>query len=110
MNDEGCGFIFTINGFENLCNLIKIDYSKKDWAKRNLNLPILSIAGEEDIVIISKKRFNELTRFMKGMGYEKVFTKIYSDKYHDLLHEVNKLQVYKDILNWMDRVNDEKKT
>lgn len=109
-NDEGCGFIFTINGFENLCNLIKIDYSKKDWTKRNLNLPILSIAGEEDIVIISEKRFNELTRFMKRIGYEKVFTKMYSDKYHDLLHEVNKLQVYKDILNWMDRVNSEKKT
>lgn len=84
--------------------------AKKDWTKRNLNLPILSIAGEEDIVIISEKRFNELTRFMKRIGYEKVFAKMYSDKYHDLLHEVNKLQVYKDILNWMDRVNSEKKT
>lgn len=47
---------------------------------------------------------------MKRIGYEKVFAKMYSDKYHDLLHEVNKLQVYKDILNWMDRVNSEKKT
>ncbi len=110
MNDEGCGFIFTVNGFENLCNLIKTDYSKRNWGKRNLSLPILSIAGGDDIVIISNKRFNELTQFIKGIGYEKVSTKIYLDKYHDLLHEVNKLEVYKDILNWMNSILIEKKT
>ncbi|WP_026889327.1 alpha/beta hydrolase [Clostridium beijerinckii] len=110
MNDEGCGFIFTVNGFENLCNLIKTDYSQKSWVKRNLDLPILSIAGGDDIVIISNKRFNELTKFMKRIGYEKISTKIYADKYHDLLHEVNKLEVYKDILDWINSILGEKKT
>src|SRR5471030_2396337 len=38
INDDGCGFIFTINGFENLCNLMSNVYNKKNWIKRNPNL------------------------------------------------------------------------
>lgn len=105
MKDEGCGFIFTINGFENVCTLIRNVYNKKNWVKRNLNLPIYSIAGGEDLIIINEKKFNELTSFMKNIGYKKISSKIYLNKYHDLLHEENKLEVYRDILNWINRVN-----
>lgn len=105
MKDEGCGFIFTINGFENICTLILGVYNKKNWIKRNLKLPIYSIAGDEDLIIINKKKFNDLTSFMKTIGYRRISSKIYVNKYHDLLHEENKLEVYRDILNWINRVN-----
>lgn len=104
-NDEGCGFIFTVNGFDNICTLILNVYNKKNWIKKNINLPIYSIAGEDDVVIIDEKKFNELTNFMKSIGYRRISSKIYLNKYHDLLHEENKLEVYRDILNWINRVN-----
>jgi alpha-beta hydrolase superfamily lysophospholipase len=105
MNDDGCGFIFTINGFENLCVLIHNVYNEKGWIKSNLSLPIFSIAGEDDLIIINRKKFNKLTSFMKRIGYKKIDSKIYLKKYHDLLHEENKLEVYKDILNWINKIS-----
>lgn len=105
MKDEGCGFIFTVNGFDNLCTLILNVYNKKNWIKRNLKLPIYSIAGGEDLIIINEKKFNELTSFIKDLGYKKVSSKIYANKYHDLLHEENKIEVYRDILNWINRAD-----
>lgn len=105
MNDDNCGFIFTINGFDNLCVLIHNVYNEKGWIKTNLSLPIFSIAGEDDLIIINKKRFNKLTGFMKRVGYKKITSKIYLKKYHDLLHEENKLEVYKDILNWINKIS-----
>jgi alpha-beta hydrolase superfamily lysophospholipase len=108
MNDDKCGFIFTINGFDNLCTLILNVYNRKSWIKTNLGLPIFSIAGEDDLIVVNKRRFKKLTNFMKGIGYKRISSKIYLKKYHDLLHEVNKLQVYSDILNWVNKVNAKK--
>ena len=107
-NDEGCGFIFTINGFDNICTLILNVYSKKNWIKKSLNLPILIIAGEDDIVVISQKKFCELIKFLNRIGYRNIESKTYLNKYHDILHEVNKLEVYKDILSWMNNSKTEK--
>ncbi len=102
-NDQRCGFIFTINGFRNLFLLLKRAFKKTGWQIKNANLPILFIAGEKDPVIGEAKSFSKTVDFMKRRGYTKIQSKLYKDKRHELLNEDIRLQVYKDVLEWIEK-------
>ena len=99
-NDPLCGFTFTTSGFMNLFQLLKSAFIKEDWKPQNSSLPIFLIAGEDDPVIQSKQKFNELERFLIDVGYENIKSKLYKDKRHELLNETNKEIIYKDVLDF----------
>lgn len=99
-NDPLCGFTFTTSGFMNLFQLLKSAFIKDDWKPQNSSLPIFLIAGEDDPVIQSKQKFNELERFLIDVGYENIKSKLYKDKRHELLNETNKEIIYKDVLDF----------
>lgn len=101
-NDENCGFIFTLNGFLNLFTLMKDIYNKKNWSLNNKGLPIFFIAGEDDPVIISKKDFKKAYHFLEKLGYQNVKAKLYPEMRHEILNEINKEIVFKDIKEWCD--------
>ena len=99
--DPKCGFIFTTNGFVNLLRLQKAAFEKRNWHVSNPHLPILVIAGEEDPVIRSRKRFEQLIAFLSELGYTNISSKLYEHMRHEILNEEKKLDVYKDILLFM---------
>lgn len=103
-NDENCGFIFTLNGFLNLFTLMKDIYNKKNWNLNNKRLPIFFIAGEDDPVIISKKDFKKAYHFLEKLGYQNVKAKLYPEMRHEILNEINKEIVFKDIKEWCDEI------
>ncbi len=100
-NHESCGFIFTLNGFENVFKIMQNVYDNDRWIVRNPALPILFIAGREDPCIISVKHFKKAVVFMKKVGYQNIMSKLYDGKRHELLNEDNKLEVYQDIMLWL---------
>lgn len=100
--DNRCGFVFNANGFLNLFLLLKKTFDKKGWQVTNEKLPILFIAGEEDPVIGGVKKFNKTVAFLKNRGYHKVESKLYKKKRHELLNEDIRLQVYKEITDWIE--------
>lgn len=101
-DNEKTGFVFTINGFINLFKLMKGAFSKKGWKLKNKNLEILAIAGEDDPVIQNKKKFNNLIQFLRERGYEKISSKMYPNKRHELLNEVGRWGIYQDILDFFN--------
>ena len=46
------------------------------------------------------KKFNELEEFLKEVGYENIKSKLYKDKRHELLNEIDKEIIYKDVLDF----------
>lgn len=100
--DERDGFVFTLNGFITLFSLMKRAYSPKDWQMRNPSAPILFIAGADDPCIISHKKFNEAVDFMRARGYQDVVSKLYPKMRHEILNERGKLEVWSDILGWIE--------
>ena len=100
-NDQLCGFIFTVNGFKNLFNLMKDIYSNKEWKLNNENLPVFFIAGSEDPVIISKRKWNDSQKFLRKIGYKNISGKLYNNLRHEILNEKNNTQVYTDIVNFI---------
>lgn len=101
--DPKCGFLFTLNGFQNLYQLVQNTYSNKKWRKQNLELPIFFIAGDKDPVIGDLSKWMSAYEFLQNeIGYQNVSHKLYKDKRHELLNEDIKEKVYQDILNWIE--------
>ena len=105
-DDELCGFIFTTNGFINLYKLMSQAFRTKDYQVKNKKLNILLIAGEDDPVIQSEKKFKELEIFLKNVGYKNIESKLYKELRHEILNEDEKDIVYNDILNFIERMSD----
>ena len=101
-NDPLCGFIFTTNGSINLLTLQKEAFNADNWHPRNPKLPILVMAGEDDPVIISERKFQELLFFLKKVGYSNLQSKLYKNNRHELLNESNHEKIFEDILKFFD--------
>ena len=96
-----CGFMFTLNGFLNLFNLMKDCYDKKDWKLTNLDLPILFIAGEFDPCIESKEKWLAAQEFLSNVGYTNIKNHLYPNMRHEILLEDNHVDVYNDVLAFL---------
>ena len=101
IKDKRCGYIFTTNGFINLLNLMKDVYSKKNWQLKNKNLKIAFIAGKDDKVIKSEKKWIKSMKFLDKIGYKNIQYKLYPEMKHAILMETKNYKVYKDILKFI---------
>lgn len=96
--DERDGFVFTLNGFETLFELMQRAYNKHGWTVNNPGLPILFIAGADDPCIIDEKHFYKAVNFLRQRGYRDVTSKLYPGMRHEILNEVGKLEVWQDVV------------
>ncbi|MBR1392819.1 MAG: alpha/beta hydrolase [Ruminococcus sp.] len=99
--DEKCGFVFTLNGFENLGKLLWFVSQEKWFSTMRKDLPILLIAGDADPVGDYgegvKKVFNKLISYCCSAR-----VRIYEGARHELLNELNKDEVYDDVLRFIE--------
>ena len=101
-SDEYCGFTFTTDGFEALFYMLNNAYKKK-YKVMNKNMPILLIAGSEDKVIGSKKKFIHLERYLKELGYTDVESEIFDGMRHELISDLNKDEVNEKVLTFIEK-------
>lgn len=101
--DDKCGFPFTLNGYQNLLQLVLDVYDPRGWQLKNPDLPVLFLAGKEDPVIGSPDEFQKTVQSLRDMGYTNVKSKLYPNMRHEILNEVNRRQVYEDIRTFLDK-------
>lgn len=99
--DPLCGFLFTTNGYLHLFQLLKQAFQRQNWHPQNRALPILLIAGEEDPVIQSQRKWMALKQFLRSVGYTHLTSKRYPGKRHELLNEIGKEAIYQDVLAFL---------
>lgn len=102
IEDPGCGFPFTLNGYDTLFSFMKRTYSPKYYNVRNRDLPILFLSGEEDPVMGGKKAFDDAVRFMQDMGYRDVRAKLYPGMRHEILMENERETVCADMAAFIE--------
>jgi len=100
-SDELCGFAFTLNGYKSLMNLMKNAYAKDGWAMNNKNMPIMFISGKGDPCAESEKKWHSAISNMISHGYDNVSGMMYENSRHEILLDVDKDEVYKDVLNFI---------
>ena len=103
-DDPLCGFIFTLNGFDNLFHLLKRTYHDPLDPLVHLNTPILYLAGSKDPVIVNVNKWHQAIDHMRKLGFKQIQAKCYDNARHELLNETNKNNVYEDILQFLKRI------
>lgn len=101
--DEKCNFVFSCNGFSNLLHLVKNAYKKKKYPAKHSDLPIFFMAGADDPVIGSEKKWLEAQQFLRDVGYKNVTGKLYPKMRHEILNELGKEEVYADALAFIEK-------
>lgn len=100
--DLKCNFIFTVSAFNDLFNLT-ILANKKPFINAN-KTPLLFLAGADDPVgNYSKGVLNVIKKYEKNSI---VSHKIYENSRHEILNEINKEEVYEDILEFITSCNN----
>ncbi len=100
-NDPKCHYNFTVNGYENLFNLMKYTYKKRGYKVQNPKLPIHFISGSDDAVLGSDLKWFQSIEFLRDVGYENVSGKLYEGMRHEVLNEIGKEEVFADLLRFI---------
>ena len=100
--DERCGFIFTVNGFKGLFDLIYRLQDPKNFVNIPRQIPVYFMSGEEDPVGGYGEGVIKAKNALVKAGLENVSMKLYPGDRHELLNETDKETVYNDIYEWLD--------
>jgi alpha-beta hydrolase superfamily lysophospholipase len=73
------------------------------------NLPIYLFSGDKDPVGENGKGVIKVAENYKKAGIENLTLKLYKDGRHEMLNEINKIEVEKDLLNWLNNLLKAKK-
>ena len=99
IEDEYCGMIFTVSFFKDLTNTFSLIAS--DLELINNDLPIYIMSGDSDPVGDFGKGTTKLFNNLKKVGINDLTLKLYKDGRHEMLNEINKEEVYNNILDWI---------
>lgn len=97
-DDELCGSVFPVNFYHSFFKHARHNY--KNLKNIPFYLPILLISGTSDPVA-GKNGIVKLF-FTYGKALKKVALKTYIDARHELLNEINKEEIYEDILRFIE--------
>ncbi|MCR5669593.1 MAG: lysophospholipase [Butyrivibrio sp.] len=102
--DPACNFVFTLNGFKTMAELLKRiqDTDKMEDIPKNLH--ILITAGKEDPVGNYGEAPEKLYKLYKDVQIKDVELKLYDSMRHELQQEIGREQVYADQYEWIQRV------
>ena len=101
IEDPDCGFLFTVNGFRTLFELIDRLLSKKNLEKVPAGLPLLFVSGAEDPVGDYGKGVTAAKDALSAAGVIDIEMKLYPGLRHEILNEKERDEVKEDIYNWL---------
>lgn len=102
--DPLCGFPLSAASMFDMFDQLMQMYQLSKVRLINRNFPIFIIAGEADPVGHQGKGIQKLIQVYQSCGLERVSKKIYPQARHELLHELNRIEVYADVVDWIDKL------
>jgi len=99
--DEYCKFIFSAAAYHDFFRLI-LDVAKEEKAGHvRTDAPILIISGDNDPVGDNGKGVRKVYERLHMAGVEHLEEVLYEEARHELVHEINRLEVFADIHEWI---------
>ena len=100
--DPLCGFIFTVNGFRTLFELIHRIQKPENLKKMPDRLPVLVVSGSDDPVGEYGEGVRRAVESMEAAGLERLTCKMYPGDRHELLNETDRMTVMEDLFGWIE--------
>ena len=95
-----CTFPFTLSGYRGLMEAVQYDCRQENVDKIPNKLPVFIISGSDDPVGDMGAGVKKVYDMIKASGNQDVTYKLYDGYRHEILNEIGKEQVYRDILAW----------
>lgn len=102
INDPFCGTVFTCGFFYDFFIGLKAIESKNNLRLVPKELPIFIFSGDKDPVGKFGKGVIRLFNRYKKYGVKDVTYKLYKGGRHEMLNEINKDEVMKDVVDWLN--------
>jgi len=97
-----CGFTASCGLLRDMMTGIHYIQQPTNLAAMKKSLPVFFIAGGDDPVGSYGKGVQQAAKAFQKAGMQDVSTRIYPLCRHEILNEINKEEIYEDILQWMD--------
>lgn len=104
--DKRIDFIFTLNGFYNLFRVMMEMNEEDRLGNIPKELPLLLVSGDNDPVGDFGKGVIKAYNMYRDLELKNVSFKLYEDDRHEILNELDREQIYEDILSWMETAKD----
>lgn len=101
--DSLCGTVFPIIFFNYFFIGLSKLYIKERLEKIPKDLPIFIFSGDKDPVGGYGKLVKELYETYKDIGIKNLTIKLYTDGRHEMLNEINRKEVYSDVVEWIEQ-------
>lgn len=102
VKDPLCGFVCTTGFFKDFFIHLSDIHLKRHMRSIPKNLPVLLLAGDKDPVGGQGKGVRRLAALYRKLGLEQVDCKLYENKRHEILNEVNREEVMEDLISWLE--------
>ncbi len=102
IEDPLCGYIPSASLFYDMMCGIDFITKPRNVQRMKKDLPVYFMSGDADPVGENGKGVLRAYKSFLAAGMRDVTVKLYHEGRHEMLNELNKEEVYKDILNWLD--------
>lgn len=103
LSDPLNGIPFTYNGFYTLLSVTK-RATQDEWANAiPKDFPMLFVSGKDDPIGDFGKGVNATVSNLQKRGFLQISLLLYPSMRHEILNEINRLEVFEDIYNWIDK-------
>lgn len=101
ISDSRISFVFTLNGFYNLFYGILKMNEQENLKNISKELPMMFLSGEMDPVGNFGKDVSKAFNIYRDLGMNNITMNLYKGDRHEILNELDREQVYEDILLWI---------
>ncbi|HOK37276.1 MAG TPA: alpha/beta hydrolase [Bacteroidales bacterium] len=101
--DPYCGGVFSCSFYKHFFSGILFSLNFNEARKIPKSLPIIFLSGEDDPVGDFGIGVKKAMEFYKKAGLKNVEFKLYPSARHEILNEINKEDIYNDILMWIEK-------
>lgn len=99
--DRYCGAVATAGFYRDMFTGIRKIHQRGSISEIPKDLPILFISGARDPVGRNGRGVNQVARTYRRAGIADVTVRLYPEARHELLHEINKAEVFADVSEWI---------
>lgn len=101
--DPLCGFDATVGLSMAMLSGMKMNEKKENLAKMPKDLPVYFFSGDMDPVGANGKGVKQTVEAFKKAGMKDVSVKLYPQGRHEMHNELNRDEVYADVLNFLNK-------
>lgn len=103
-NDPLCGFVPTASVWKDIFDGVIYIAQARHRARVPRGLPILLISGSNDLLSDKGRRVRKLADAYRQAGVRDVTVKLYPGGRHEMFNELNRDEVFHDLIMWLRRV------